>query len=84
MSTGTEKIIATTFDKSVEALAILTKHLCSSIESTKQDKRFIAACSAMTGLLSGRELDLSKEEADMVAVQSFQFADSLLEKEAIK
>lgn len=41
-------------------------------------KREYFAGLAMQGMITGRELSLSKEEADVIAGQSVQFADSLL------
>lgn len=42
-------------------------------------KREYFAGLAMQGMLSGHELQLSKAEADVIAMQSIQFADALLE-----
>ena len=39
--TEQEKIIAKVFDKSVEALGIMTKSLCDAIKSTKSEKRYV-------------------------------------------
>ena len=39
--TEQEKIIAKIFDKSVEALGIMTKSLCDAIKSTKSEKRYV-------------------------------------------
>ena len=39
--TEQEKIIAKIFDKSVEALGIMTKSLCDAIKSTKTEKRYV-------------------------------------------
>ena len=39
--TEQEKIIAKIFDKSVEALGIMTKSLCEAIKSTKSEKRYV-------------------------------------------
>ena len=36
-----EKAIAKIFDKSVEALGIMTKSLCDAIKSTKNEKRYV-------------------------------------------
>ena len=36
-----EKTIAKIFDKSVEALEIMTKSLCDAIKSTKNEKRYV-------------------------------------------
>ena len=36
-----EKTIAKIFDKSVEALGIMTKSLCDAIKSTKNEKRYV-------------------------------------------
>lgn len=43
-------------------------------------KREYFAAMAMQGMISNAELCLSKEEADVIASQSIQFADSLLQK----
>lgn len=43
-------------------------------------KREYFAGLAMQSLIAGRELSLSKEEADLFASQAIQFANSLLEK----
>ena len=39
--TEQEKTIAKIFDKSVEALEIMTKSLCDAIKSTKNEKRYV-------------------------------------------
>ena len=39
--TEQEKTIAKIFDKSVEALGIMTKTLCDAIKSTKTEKRYV-------------------------------------------
>lgn len=39
--TEQEKTIAKIFDKSVEALGIMTKSLCDAIKSTKTEKRHV-------------------------------------------
>ena len=39
--TEQEKTIAKIFDKSVEALGIMTKSLCDAIKSTKTEKRYV-------------------------------------------
>lgn len=39
--TEQEKTIAKIFDKSVEALGIMTKSLCDAIKSTKIEKRYV-------------------------------------------
>jgi hypothetical protein len=39
--TEQEKTIAMIFDKSVEALGIMTKSLCDAIKSTKTEKRYV-------------------------------------------
>ncbi len=39
--TEQEKTIAKIFDKSVEALGIMTKSLCDAIKSTKSEKRYV-------------------------------------------
>ena len=36
-----EKTIAKIFDKSVEALGLMTKSLCDAIKSTKSEKRYV-------------------------------------------
>ena len=36
-----EKIIAKIFDKSVEALGLMTKAFCDAIKSTKSEKRYV-------------------------------------------
>ena len=41
-------------------------------------KREQFAMAAMQGMISGSPLSLSKEEAEMVAAQSCQFADALI------
>ena len=39
--TEQEKTIAKIFDKSVEALGLMTKALCDAIKSTKSEKRYV-------------------------------------------
>jgi len=39
--TEQEKLIAKIFDKSVEALGLMTKSLCDAIKSTKSEKRYV-------------------------------------------
>jgi len=39
--TEQEKLIAKVFDKSVEALGLMTKSLCDAIQSTKTEKRYV-------------------------------------------
>ena len=36
-----EKVIAEIFDKSVEALGMMTKALCDAIKSTKTERRYV-------------------------------------------
>lgn len=88
MKTAEEKLVAAVFDKTIEALGLMTKKLSDSIEKDKPSKRFYAACSAMNGLLAADDGILFSDIIDnedyphQLVKASFKIADELLKQEA--
>ena len=88
MKTVEEKLVAAVFDKTIEALGLMTKKLSDSIEKDKPSKRFYAACSAMNGLLAADGILFSdiidnEDYPHQLVKASFKIADELLKQEKI-
>ena len=87
MKIAEEKLIAQVFDKSIEALGLMTKKLSDSIEKDKPSKRFYAACVAMQGMLSHstryhcRTQDSHLTWKQGMIKESYELADELLRQE---
>lgn len=88
--TEQEKLIAKVFDKSVEALGLMTKSICDSIKKDKQPeltKREHFAGLAMQALISNQNIkrpipsyiDDGKEYSDFSKV-AIEYADALLKQ----
>lgn len=78
-----ENLIAQVFDKSVEALGLMTNKLAKTIESSKLSKRTQLAAMAMQGLLSNPSPNLMTTDHEDIVKLSYIFADEILKQEKL-
>lgn len=78
-----EKLIAQVFDKSVEALGLMTNKLTKTIEENKLSKRTKLAAMAMQGILSNSFHEFTDMSYPEVVKHSFIVADEMLKQEKL-